>query len=76
MRLVDRIRIFVDDAGIPADAVYGVPRGQLSREKALYASADEEGFFILQVQASQYGKIAGGPVHHIFMVRSPADTHI
>lgn len=51
MQSVDRIRILVDDAGMPADTFYGLPRGQFSREKAVYASADEEGFFVLQVQA-------------------------
>ena len=64
-RLVDRIRILVDHARMQADALDGFPRSQFSGEKALYASTDEEGFFILQVQARQYGGIGGGPVMHV-----------
>jgi len=68
MRLVDRIRILVNHTGMLAYALDGFPRGQLSREKALYASTDEEGFLVLQVQASQYEKIAVGPITHVTMM--------
>ena len=68
-RSVDRIWILVDHTGMPADALDGFPRGQLTREKALHASADEEGLFVLQVQACQYAKVVRGPITHTCMVQ-------
>ena len=76
MRSVDSIRILVDHPGMPADALGGFPRGQLSREKALHASTDEERFFILQVQARQYGEIAARTVTHMYIVRIPGALSI
>lgn len=72
MQLIGGIRILVDHTGMRTDALDGFPGGQFSREKALHASADEEAFFVLQVQAGQYGEIAGGPVVHVSMVGNPA----
>ena len=72
MRLFGWIRILVDDTGMRTDALDGFPRGQFAGEKALHASADKEGFFVLYVQAGQYGEIAWGPVIHMFIVRIPA----
>ncbi len=74
MRLVDRIRKLVTYAGIPTDALDGFPCGQLFREKALHAASDEEGLFVLQVQAGQYVKVVLGPVTHMSMVRIPASV--
>ena len=72
MWLINPIRILVDHAGMRKDALDGFPRGQFFREKALHASPDEEGFFVLQVESGQYGEIAGGPVTHVSMMRVPA----
>ena len=72
MRLVDRVRILVDHAGMRTDAFDGFPRGQLSGEKALHASADEEGILVLHVQAGQYGEIAPRPAIHMSIVTIPA----
>ena len=72
MRLVDRIRILVEHAGIPTDALDGLPCGQLSREKALHAASDDEGLFVLQVQTSQNVKVVLGPVTHMSIVRISA----
>ena len=68
MRLVVGKWIFVAHAGVPTGLVDGFPRGQLSREKAMYASTDEEGLLVLQVQASQYGEVASGAVIHVSVV--------
>lgn len=76
MQLVDRIRILVEHLGMSTDALDGFPCGQLSREKALYASTNDEGLFVLQVQTSQYGKIAQGPATHRSMLRIPAAQSI
>ena len=64
VRLVDRIGIFVDDTGVLADALDGFPSCQLSSEKALYASADEKGVFVLQVQPCEYANVSYRPVRH------------
>ena len=72
MRLFGWIRILVDDAGMRTDALDGFPRGQFAGEKALHASADKEGFFVLHVQAGQYGEIAESPITHMSIVRIPA----
>ena len=61
---------------MPTDARDRFPSGQLSREKALHASTDEEGFFVLLVQTSQYGEIAPGSVTQVSMVRIPAALSI
>ena len=59
MRLFGRIRILVDHAGMRTDTLDGFPRGQFAGEKALHASADKEGFFVLYVQAGQYRRDHG-----------------
>ena len=76
MRLVNTIWILVDHAGMGQDVLDGFPRGQLSREKTLHAPADEEGFFVLQVEAGQYGEIARGPVAHVSKMGVPAAKSI
>ncbi len=73
MRLVDRIRIVVEQTGMSTNALDGFPRVELSCEEALHAPSNDEGFLILKVQASQYVKVMLGRVSHISMVRiSPA----
>lgn len=75
-RLVDGSRILVEDSGLLQYALDGFPCGQLSREKAVHTTPDEEGFFVLQVQAGQDGEIVGVPVTHVYMVRIPAALSI
>ena len=72
MRLVDRVRILVDHIRMETDALDSLPRGHLPREKAVHASADEEGILVLHVQAGQYGEIAPRPVIHMSIVTIPA----
>ena len=71
LRLFGRIRILVDHAGMRTDALDSFPRGQFAGEKAMHASADKEGFFVLYVQAGEYGEIAASPVTHVSIVRIP-----
>ena len=41
--------IFVDDTGLSANALYGLVRGELTRQEALRQSTDDEGTFVLQI---------------------------
>ena len=68
MRSVDHSRTLVVQAGMPADALDGLTRGQFSCEKTLHAPADEEVFFVLQVQACQDVQVVLGAFAHVSMV--------
>ena len=72
MWLACRAGILVAHAGMPTDAPDSFPCSQLSRKKALHTSLDDEGLFILQLQACKYVEVVPGRVAHMSMVRTPA----
>ena len=59
-----KVSIIVAYIGMLADALYGFPCGQFSREEALRAPPHDKGMLVPQVQACQYEKLGIGQVVH------------